>query len=133
MNGNLIACPNTNQTSATRPAQMPATSPRSEMLLRILQIAIPQRRAASIKIDVILDLQGETMGASSIGLFCSTTRGFNRVLELTGLRVSGRKCSNENRIALLGELIRFFRELHCDLIVSQRFIRPGRHHPGEIV
>src|ERR1700731_3605229 len=126
-------CPKTNQTSATRPAQMPATVPRSEILSRISQTGIAEWRAALIKIDILLDLNGEIVCALSVRLLRCASRGFNRVLELAGLRIGRGKCSNEDRITFLGELVRFCRELHCDFVVSQRIIRASRHYPGEIV
>ena len=126
-------CPKTNQTSATRPAQMPATSQRSEILSRISQVGIAKWGAALIKIGFLLDLNGEITHALSVGLLQCASRCFDRFLELAGLCVSGRQCANEDRIGFFGELVRFCRELHRDLVVSQRIIRAGRHHPGEIV
>src|SRR5437899_11772288 len=133
MKGNLIACPNTNQTSATRPTQMPATSERSEILPRISQVGIPQRGATPIKIDIFLDLKDEVTHTLSIRLLRCASRGFDRFLELACLRVSSSKCSNEYRIIVVGELICFCRELHCDFGISERIIRAGRHQPGEVV
>src|SRR6202011_1549755 len=126
-------CPKTSQTSATRPAQMPATSQRSEILSRISQAGIAEWSSALIKIELLLDLNGEVAHALSVGLLQCVSRRFDRFLELAGLRISGGKCSNENRIGFFGELIRFGRELHRDFVGYQRIIRAGRHHPGEIV
>src|SRR6266571_2291589 len=117
MNGNLIVCPNTNQTSAIRPTQMPALSHRSEILSRISQVGIPQRRAALIKFDILLGLKGEVTHALSIRLLRCASRNFDGFFELARLRVSGRKCSNKDRITFFGELIRFYREFECDFVV----------------
>src|ERR1700687_4018302 len=114
-------------------AQTPATSQRSEILSRISQAGIAEWRATPIKISILLDLNGEVTHALSIRQFRCASGSFDRFLELAGLRVSGCKCSNEDRITFLGELIGFGRKLHCDFVVSQRIIRASRHYPGEIV
>src|SRR5881296_2033956 len=129
MNGNLIAWPNTNQTSAIRPTQIPETSHGSEFLSRISQVGIPQRRATLIKIDIFHDLVGELAHTLSVRLFGRASRRLDGALELAGLRVGGGERSNEDRIAFLGELIRFCRELNGDFVISERIIRAGRHHP----
>src|SRR5947208_6120708 len=133
MKGNLIACPNTNQTSATRATQMPATSERSEILSRISQVGIPQRGATPIKIDILLDLKGEVTHTLSIRLLRCASRSLDRVLKLSGFGISRGQSSSEDEIILAGQPICFFRELDRSCAVSQRVIRSGRQGPGKIV
>src|SRR4029077_11353691 len=112
---------------------MPARSQRSEILSRISQIGIAEWRAVLVKIDILVDLNGEITNALSIRLLRCASRSFDRFLELACLRVSSREGSNEDRITFPGKLIGFCRQLHRNFVVSQRIIRAGRDHPGEIV
>src|SRR6267378_7606664 len=96
-------CPKTNQTSATRPTQMPATSQRLEILSRISQAWIAEWCAPLIKIDILPNLNGEIMCALSVRLLRRASRSFDRFLELAGLRVSRGECANEDRIIFFGK------------------------------
>src|SRR5947209_4537338 len=129
MNGNLIAWPKTNQTSAIKPAEIAATIPRSEILLRISQTWIAQRRAPLIKIDIFHDLVGELAHTLGVRLFRGAARDVDRVFELAGLRVSGGESSNENRVRVLRDLVGLARELHRDFVISKRIIRTSRYDP----
>src|SRR5216683_2076721 len=84
MNGNLIVCPNTNQTSAIKPTQMAATIPRSETLLRISQSGIAQWRAALVKIDILHDLTRELRFSLALRQVEGAPRSFDRAFELAG-------------------------------------------------
>src|SRR5437016_2722887 len=117
MNGNLIAWPKTNQTSATSAAQIPATV--QIFLLRISQARIAQRRVPLIKIDIFHDLVGEIAHALCVRLLRRVSRAVDCVFELTSLRVSGGESSNEYRIRVFRELIRLGRELHRNFVISK--------------
>src|ERR1700738_107541 len=104
MNGNRIAWPNTNQTIATRPAQMPAMSQR--ILLRILQGLITHGAALAVAIGFFLNLRRKgtlTLSKSQFGCFLTS---LNSLLELTCLSISRGKSSNVERIILLRDSIR---------------------------
>src|SRR5436853_6292972 len=100
----------------TKPMQMPATS--HGFLLCISQARIAEWRSALIKIEILLDLNGEIVNALVISRLRRALRNFNRLFELAGLGVSRGECSNVDRIVFFGELVRFGRELHRDLVVS---------------
>src|SRR6266705_3100331 len=100
MNGNLMVWQKTNQTSVTRPTQMPATSAHSKILPRTLQVRIAQRRATLIKIDVHLDPIGETAFAQIACKLQCASRGLDRFLKLSGFGVCCGQCSNKDRVIL---------------------------------
>src|SRR5438132_3482753 len=111
MKGNLSVCPNTNHTSAIKPIQMPATRPRSEILLRIVQGLIAQWTVLAVKIGFFLNLLGKGVLALNTGESRRALAGLNRVLKLTCLGIRRRQSSNEKRIILLCDSV----QLQCQL------------------
>src|SRR5438128_380551 len=83
-------CPKTNQMSATRPAQIPATSQRSEILSRISQDLIAKRQVLAVKIGLVLNLNSKTVLALSIRQFRRALGSFDGKVELACFRVGCR-------------------------------------------
>src|SRR5438067_7945032 len=107
MNGKVRVWPKTNQISAINPARMPTVTQYSEILVRISQSRISQRRAALVKIDIFHDLARELLFAVPVSDFGSALRGIDGAFELSGLSVGGSEGAHEYRIAFVRELIRF--------------------------
>src|ERR1700719_1393194 len=98
-------CPKTNQTSAKRPAQMPATSQHSEILARISQAGIAQWQVLTVKIGLVLNLNCKIVLTLSIRQFRRALSGFDGRVEPACLRISRGKRPDEERIVLLRDAI----------------------------
>ena len=113
--------------SATRPAQIPATSQRSEILSRISQGLIAKRQVLAVKIGLVLNLNSKTVLALSIRQFRRALGSFDGKVELACFRVGCRERSNEEWIVLLRDSIQVARQFNGPYSISQRIIRACRH------
>src|SRR5215813_11785059 len=131
MNGNLIVCPNTNQTSATSAAQTPAIL--HVFLLCISQSRIAERQMTAVKISFFLNQAGKGLLTLSVRKVRRDLPSFDSVLKPTRFRIGRGEGPDEERIISICDLVQSGREFNRLCAISERLIGTRRQQPGKIV